>query len=313
MSDTRQWGLGPFAKHPANPILAPGAAPWESHALYNPAAWSDGERVFLLYRAEGATDIPGRAFTSRICLATSADGLAFTRHGRPVLEPSEPYELPGGCEDPRVVRIGGRFVLTYTAYDGRVARLALAESHDLLRWERRGLAFDDAQWDGYFPAGRFPDTPRGWSKSGAILPEPIGGRHWMYFGDTCIWAAHSADLRRWEIVPEPVLAPRPGRFDARLVEPGPPPLLRDDGILLIYNSADERLRYAVGQALLDPLDPARVLRRSDAPLLEPTEAAEIDGQVPQVVFAEGLVRHSGGWLLYYGMADSRLGVAFAPV
>ena len=81
---------------------------------------------------------------------------------------------------------------------------------------------------------------------------------------------------------------------------------------MAYNSADAGLRYAVGQVLLDRNDPTRVLERSDTPLLEPTIAAELAGQVPQVVFAEGLVRFKERWMLYFGMADSRLGVAFAP-
>jgi predicted GH43/DUF377 family glycosyl hydrolase len=303
------WGLGPFHKYDGNPILQPGGEPWEAHALYNPAAWTDGNVVYLVYRAEGPCDFPGRAFTSRIGLARSGDGRRFERMHAPILSPTETYEIPGGCEDPRVVKIGDSFVMTYTAYDGSVARLALARSDDLLHWTKLGLAFSDEQWDAYFPHDAFPNTPRGWSKSGALLAEPIDGRFWMYFGDTCIWAAHSSDLTNWEIRPEPVLAPRAGHFDAGLVEPGPPPIMLDGAIWLGYNSADTSLRYAFGQALIDARDPTRVLRRSDTPLLEPTVAAEIVGQVPQVVFAEGLVRFHEEWLLYYGMADSRLGLA----
>jgi predicted GH43/DUF377 family glycosyl hydrolase len=310
-ANSPSWGLGPFVKHPGNPILTTHGATWESHAIYNPAAWSDGERVYLLYRAEGPLERPQRAFTSRIGLATSSDGVHFSRRVEPVLIPTEPYELPGGCEDPRVVQIDGTFYLTYTAFDGAVARLALAMSTDLQHWTKQGLMLTDAQWEGYFDRISFPNTPHGWSKSGALLPTQIDGRYWMYFGDTHIWAAHSRDLRAWEVVPEPVLSPRPGHFDARLVEPGPPPLLLEQGIWMAYNSADADLRYAVGQVLLDPSDPTRVLQRSDTALLTPTIAAEIAGQVPQVVFAEGLVRFQQRWMLYFGMADSRLGVAFA--
>lgn len=212
-----------------------------------------------------------------------------------MLEPTEPYEIPGGCEDPRLVSLDGRFVLTYTAYDGQTARLCMAVGHSLYRWVKGGPLLPE----------------RGWTKSGAILNRPIAGRYWMYFGDTNIWAAHSVDLRHWEVVEEPVLRPRPEQFDARLVEPGPPPLLTDQGIWLIYNSADAALQYAVGQALIDPEDPTRLIGRADEPLLCPTTADEIGGQVPRVVFAEGLVRFRGRWLLYYGMADSRIGVAIA--
>lgn len=311
MSSEEPWGLGPFIKYPGNPIMTTRGSSWESHAIYNPAAWADGTSVFLIYRAEGPTDEPGRAFTSRIGLATSADGIHFERQAAPVMSPSEPYERAGGCEDPRIVKIKDSFYMTYTAFDGVVARLAMAQSTDLQHWTKLGLVFHDDQWEAYFPQAAFPDTPRGWSKSGAILPEQIDGRYWMYFGDTHIWAASSADLRTWSIVPEPVITPRPGAFDSRLVEPGPAPIRLPAGIWLGYNSADTNLRYAFGQVLIDPSNPTRVLRRSMAPLLEPTSVAEQVGQVPQVVFAEGLVFFNGQWLLYYGMADSRLGVAIA--
>jgi beta-1,2-mannosidase len=284
---------GPFVRHTANPILGPTGHGWEAKDVFNPAAWTDGETVFLIYRAEDRKGLPGREFTSRLGLAHSADGVRFTRHPAPVMEATEPYERPGGCEDPRLAQIDGRFYLTYTAYDGRTARLCMAVGDRLEQWEK---------WGPLFPE-------RGWTKSGALLDRPIGGRYWMYFGDTNIWAAHSTDLRRWEVIEEPVLRPRPGTFDARLVEPGPPPRVMPAGIWLIYNSADTSLRYAVGQALFAPDDPTRLLWRDDRPILEPTTSDEIEGQVPRVVFAEGLVQFQKRWFLYYGMADSRIGVA----
>ena len=305
------WGLGPFAKYPDNPILAPTVSGWESHALYNPTAWSDGHEVSLLYRAEGPCSFPGRSFTSRIGLALSRDGIHFERQSQAVLEPTEWYETPGGCEDPRLVKIGDTFYLTYTGYDGAVARLCMAVSRDLRSWEKWGPVFANEQWEAYFPVAEYPTTPRGWSKSGAIIDQPVAGRYWMYFGDTHIWAASSPDLRRWTIEPQPVISPRKGYFDARLVEPGPAPVRLPEGWWLGYNSADENLRYAFAQVLIDPADPCRVLRRSEQPLLEPTRPDEQVGQVPQVVFAEGLVHFGGRWLLYYGMADSRLGLAIA--
>lgn len=82
--------------------------------------------------------------------------------------------------------------------------------------------------------------------------------------------------------------------------------------MLIYNGADAGLRYAVGQALISPTDPTRVLRRSGSPILSVTEPAEREDAVPNVVFASGLARYRGEWLLYFGMADASLGVAHAP-
>jgi predicted GH43/DUF377 family glycosyl hydrolase len=290
------WQLGPFTKYVGNPILTPLGSTWEAKDVFNPAAWSDSSTVYMLYRAEDSTGIGDWNGTSRIGLATSTNGIDFERMPEPVLEPSEEWELPGGAEDPRVAKIGDTFYLTYTAYDGETARLALASSTDLRNWEKHGLLFPD----------------RGWTKAGAIIPEEINGRYWMYFGDTNIWAAWSDDLLNWTVVEEPVMEPREGMFDSGLIEPGPTPLVREDGILLLYNSADEDLVYRTGQALFDRNDPTRLLKRSDTYFLEPETELEEGGQIPNVVFIEGLARLGNTWYLYFGMGDSGIGVATAP-
>lgn len=284
-----------FHKYSYNPILAPQGDRWESRAVFNPGVWTDGKEVFLLYRAEGPYHHPDRSFTSRIGLATSIDGIAFTRLSTEVLGPTESYDTPGGCEDPRIIRIGNNFYMTYNAFDGKIARVALAVSNDLRKWKKQGLLFPD----------------RGWSKSAAILSQPINGRYWMYFGDTYLWVAYSNDLVHWTMIEEPVLSPREGYFDSKLVEPGPPPIVTPQGILLIYNSADQQLHYAVGQCLFALDNPQRLIYRSESPLLEPQTVEEITGQVPNVVFAEGLIYFKECWFLYYGMADARIGVAMA--
>jgi len=288
-----QWQLGPFEKYTENPIITPRGDQWESKDVFNPAAWTDGNTVYLLYRAEDSTGIGRWNGTSRIGLATSSDGIHFNRRSEPVLEPTEPWELPGGCEDPRIVKIHDTFYLTYTAYDGQQARLALASSDDLIHWTKHGLVFPDSSW----------------TKSGAIIPEPINGKYWMYFGDTNIWIAHSTDLINWTAIEEPVLRPREGMFDSRLVEPGPTPLVTEHGILLLYNGADDDLVYRSGQALFNKNDPTSLIQRSEQPFLQPESKLEKGGQIPNVVFIEGLVQFKNAWYLYYGMGDSGIGVA----
>jgi len=119
----------------------------------------------------------------------------------------------------------------------------------------------------------------------------------------------------------PLLFPRPGRWDALLTEPGPPALLTDDGVILIYNGADLvattddvgiAVRYLPGQALFDPLDPASPLARAEEPFSLSGASDHLEGQVDNVCFAQGLALFNGEWLLYYGMADSRIGCASAP-
>ena len=88
-----------------------------------------------------------------------------------------------------------------------------------------------------------------------------------------------------------------------------PSVLTDAGILLIYNGADDTLVYRTGWALFDRQDPTRLIARSDAPIFSPEQAWERAGQVPNVVFVEGLVRDGARGL--YGGADSAVGVAEA--
>jgi predicted GH43/DUF377 family glycosyl hydrolase len=116
-----------------------------------------------------------------------------------------------------------------------------------------------------------------------------------------------------------VLSPRPGYFDSWLVEPGPPALLTAAGIVLLYNAGNSETFgdpslparvYTAGQALFDGRNPVKLLDRTERPFLRPTEAYERTGQYPEgTTFVEGLVRFNGRWFLYYGSADSRVGVA----
>jgi predicted GH43/DUF377 family glycosyl hydrolase len=282
------------------PILSPRGDGFEAKGVFNPAVVRRDDRIVMLYRAQDAHGI------SRLGYASSADGVTFTREAEPVLSPDAEYERGGGVEDPRLVQIDSTYYLTYTAYNGRDAQLALATSKDLHRWERRGviLPANQGRWNVH------------WTKSGAILTEPVHDRYWMFYmadakdryDQTGI--AYSTDLRAWtEALDHPVLPRRPGRFDSRVVEPGPPPIMTEDGILLLYNGADDRLVYRTGWALFDRDDPTRLLARSDRPLFQPTTAWELAGQVPNVVFVEGLVIEPRRWLVYYGAADTHVGVA----
>lgn len=292
-TDSDNWQLGPFERYEGNPILTPQGNSWEAKDVFNPAAWSDGETIYMLYRAEDSTGVGIWNGTSRVGLAKSSDGINFTREPDPVYEPVDEWELPGGAEDPRVAKIEDRFYMTYTAYDGETARLALASSTDLETWNRHGLILPDM----------------GWTKAGAIVPQKINDRYWMYYGDTNIWIAWSEDLINWRAIEEPVMRTRDGMFDSGLIEPGPTPIITDQGILMLYNSADDDLVYRTAQALFDINDPTKLLKRSDTWFLAPELDMEVEGQIPNVVFIEGYAELGGRGFLYYGMGDSGIGVA----
>ena len=159
-----------------------------------------------------------------------------------------------------------------------------------------------------------------WTKAGAILPHRIGGKYWMFYMADAkdrpdqMGIASSTDLLTWsEELDAPVLPRRTGFFDSRVVEQGPPPVLTKEGILLVYNGADDQLIYRTGWALFDRANPTRVRARSDRPLFEPVTGWEKSGEVPSVVFVEGLVIEPRRWLLYYGGADKFVGVVSVAV
>jgi len=278
-------------KYVDNPVIFPDGEGFDASATFNPAAVVKDGKVYLFYRAQEVW-----FGTSVIGLAVSEDGFHFEKMDEPVIVPEHEWELLGGCEDPRIVKINDTYYMTYTAYDKKVARLALARSKDLIHWEKLGIVFPE--W--------------GWSKSGAIIPVKINGYYWMYFGDSSIWIARSKDMIHWETSREwVVLKPRKGYFDSKLVEPGPPPIVVGDKIVLIYNGADDNLVYSVGWAIFSLEDPTKLIARAEKPILTPQTHWERFGQVRNVVFAEGLVNFNGKWFLYYGAADTFVCVAIA--
>jgi predicted GH43/DUF377 family glycosyl hydrolase len=122
--------------------------------------------------------------------------------------------------------------------------------------------------------------------------------------------AYSTDLLHWtEATQVPVLPRRTERFDSRVVEPGPSPVITKDGIVLIYNGADDRLVYRTGIAVFDRHNPRKLISRTDEPVFVPEKDWEKQGQVPNVVFVEGLLLQNQRYLAYYGGADKHVGVA----
>lgn len=281
------------------PLISPQGTGWEAAGTFNPAVIRHENKVVLLYRAQAADGV------SRLGYADSTDGVHFTRKSQPVFAPEASYELGGGVEDPRLVKINRLYYMTYTAYNKTDAQLCLATSRDLIHWERKGILLPayKGKWN------------TAWTKSGAILTEKIDGKYWMYWLGTSrdhndeMGLSHSYDLVHWTEASEtPVLPARPGKFDSRVVEPGPPPFLTAEGIVLLYNGADDNLVYRTGIAVFAYQDPRKLLYRSEQPLFEPQLEWEKVGQVPNVVFVEGMLKEHDRFLFYYGGADKYVGL-----
>ena len=309
--------FGSWSRISDKPIIAPEGDGFESAGTFNPSVVKHDGKFVMLYRAQ---DHQGK---SSLGYANSQDGVHFVRRPQPVMVAEAPYETGGGVEDPRLVKIGDTFYLTYTGYNNQGgsgmhatgpihgdAQLCMATSTDLIHWKRQGIIMPayKGKWN------------VGWTKSGAIVPERIDGKYWMYYladGEhqmTQMSIAYSDDLLHWtDVLDHPVLASRPKMFDSQVVEPGPAPVITGNGIFLVYNGADDNNVYRTGWVLFDKKDPTKVVARAEQPIFEPMHDWEKVGQVPNVVFVEGLVRDGKRWLFYYGGADKYVGVASASI
>jgi len=335
--------LGEFIRpEGVNPVLAPDSTSsflcpmnqtvvrWEESDAFNPGAVVKDGKIYVLYRAEDNSAVGIGTRVSRVALAETEDGYTMRKFDAPIVYPADDsnkqYEWPGGCEDPRVaVTEDGTFVIFYTSWDRKVARLCVATSTDLVNWDKHGPVFANAY------EGRFLDT---WSKASSILTtikddklviKKINGQYFMYWGEYIIYGATSDDLVNWTPILNSdnelkvLMAPREGYFDSDLTECGPPAIYTDNGIILLYNGKNSARNgdpkyvtnaYCAGQALFDANDPTAYITRLDDPFLIPEADFEKSGQYPAgTVFIEGLVYHQKKWFLYYGCADSRVAVA----
>lgn len=340
----QDWALGPFVR-PAgiNPVILPDSTStfidpmsgqrlaWEASDTFNPAAIRRKNKIYVLYRAEDRSGQGIGKRTSRLGMAVSKDGLRMKRRKTPVFYPADDsqkeFEWPGGCEDPRIaVTPEGLYVMFYTQWNRNVPRLAVATSKNLTTWTKHGPAFRQAY------GGKFKDLA---SKSASIVTKlekgrlvitRVNGQYLMYWGERFMNIATSTDLVNWTPSVDAkgeltaALLTRPNHFDSDLTECGPPALLTDKGILVLYNGKNKpgagrdtaytANTYAAGQVLFDAKEPGRVIARLDKPFFVPTEPFEKSGQYPAgTVFVEGLVYHRDKWFLYYGCADSRVAVA----
>jgi predicted GH43/DUF377 family glycosyl hydrolase len=239
---------------------------------------------------------------SRIGLASSSDGYNIDeRLPLPVFNPSNEAERDG-VEDPRVTLFDNTLFMAYTAY-------GIHSQHSVYQIGLTSIRIDDFlakrwQWDERLLA--FPGIH---NKDAVLFPEKFKGDYVMFHRiepDVCI--ARSDDLRRWYGL-KFVLGPREGGWDSWKVGAAGPPILVNEGWLLIYHGVSADKVYSLGVALLDKNNPENVIYRSQEPILTPTEDYERFGKVPNVVFSCGQVMLDDKLLIYYGGADTVLGVA----
>ena len=308
-------------RHPGNPILTRADVPdvppllTDATSVFNPGAVRAGDRTVLMLRVQA------RSRETFLMVAESADGVRFAvRPGIVELRGIEKVrERIYHVYDPRITRLEGAYYVMFAMDTDRGCGLGLARTEDFRDFEFLGA------------------VSNGDVRNGVLFPEKVGGaylrlerpnRAKLEGGPTTgseIWLAESDDLLRWR-ARGPVMGGRFHYWD-EYIGSGPPPVKTRRGWLHVYHGVATHFGsaniYQAGAVLLDLDDPSRVLGRSRGNVLEPREPYELSGQVPNVVFPSGMVvekTDAEGYALpsspvrvYYGAADTAIGLAETTV
>ena len=326
-----------LTKHPENPILSPNSNNhWENLVVCNPGAWYENGKFYLIYRAAGDDE----EHIIRFGLAESKDGVHFERvSDQPVFEPSIDGPDRGGVEDPRIVKFGSEYYITY-AYRPFPPGQYWKFAHDVIQLPESdvdtpavykkniantGLAMTrniDGDW---FRLGRITQTNLD-NRDVILFPEKINGKFAMlhrpkeWIGEEygcehpSIWITFSDDLMVWNQESHLLLAGKKNSWEEK-IGGSTPPLKTKDGWLVIYHGVENGGLgyYRAGVVLLDLEDPTKVIARAEDWILEPEFDYEIDGFYKGCVFPTGNVIVDDTLYVYYGCADKHVGLASCDV
>ena len=285
-----------------NPILTKAEIPYPVETVHNAAVVKHENEYIMLFRSHLRT---GRSI---IGLARSPDGFRFTADPQPFLIPAQDSPFAAyeefGVEDPRVTRLEGEYIITYSAYSRNGVRIALAKTKDFSQVERVSL-ITEADY-----------------RNVVIFPEKFDGlyarldRPHSEIAPWSIWISYSPDLCTLgplRLQPHP----QPSQCGSMVVGPGAPPITTNQGVLSIYHGVVRTMDgsvYRLGVALPDIENPAKVIGVGDSWILQPEDPWEITGYVHNVVFTCGAVLESDGTVkIYWGGADTVMCVGEANV
>jgi predicted GH43/DUF377 family glycosyl hydrolase len=317
-------------------ILEAAKQEFENQAVLNPAVVKEGKNVHMFYRAVHQGNY------SSIGYAKLEGPLKVIKRAKaPVLKPEHPYEIHG-TEDPRIVKIGKTYYMTYMAYDNKNVSTAYAVSKDLKKWRKKGEISSFLSYakirkffkkldmpEEYFNYDLYnksekdtADTVYVWGKDAVLFPKKINGRfamlhrvlpniHVIYFKSFRelthkYWENHFKHLKDFIVLDKKYW------FESRALGAGAPPIETEKGWLMIYHAienAPEGRIYRAGAALLDLKNPCKIIGRLPDPLFSPEKEWELKGDVDNVVFPSGTAVFNNRIYIYYGAADKRIAAA----
>jgi beta-1,2-mannobiose phosphorylase / 1,2-beta-oligomannan phosphorylase len=333
-----------FTRCPENPIVVPGRYAWRMATVFNPGVIRDGDGRFTMYeRASGGL----RPFHCTIGMLESTDGIHF-RHvsDQPVFTPEMAGSRYGSVQDPRVVQIEGTYYMTYAfrpyAWNSHPTGLGVPESY-----EAAFPGFDGSSQGNQTRSGIAVSTDRAhWRHLCWATPQEVDDRDVILFPEKVnnkfvllrrplqfvspdhsavqaidvpgIWVCTSDDLETWS---DPVLLAKPEQtWEGGRIGGSTPPIKTEQGWLVFYHGVEtlhaptRRVCYRLGAMMLDLEDPTRVLARTRDPIMEPETYYERFGlYIPNVIFPTACVVVEGTVYLYYGVCDTAIALATAPL
>ncbi|HPB01204.1 MAG TPA: glycosidase [Candidatus Marinimicrobia bacterium] len=278
------------------PILKPEPKhSWEQAAVFNAGAVYEKGLYHMIYRA---TNIGGHEkygdYINNFGYAVSKDLFNWHRLSEPVMKNNVAQELRGP-EDPRIVKIGDTFYMTYVGFANRFPgdyRICLATSEDLVHWQRHGVLLDEE------------------NKNSSLFPEKIKGEYLLlHRRHPDIWIASSLDLKNFTNHTR-IMTTINDDWQCTRIGIAGPPVRHPQGWLLFYHAVDKMNTYRLGVALLDYENPRRIIARHSRPVIEPELPWEINGFVPNVIFSCATVENDDKYVVIYAGADTVIGAAY---
>jgi predicted GH43/DUF377 family glycosyl hydrolase len=323
-----------LTKYKGNPILSPNPEnDWESLCVLNPAVVLDDDNTFkMLYRAAGNDE----EHYIYLGLATSKDGFTFTREfDHPVLEPDKNGADGGGVEDPRAIKLGDHYYITYASRpyfpgqywlgDDKKKKPVHASVEPLFLMENKTCTHLAITKDfiHFKKLGRITDS-RYDNRDVILFSEKVNGKYvllsrpmeWVgpEYGTPVpsIWISYSDDLMEWDT--HTLLAKPEQWWEDKKIGASTPPLRTEDGWLLLYHGVSEKdSMYRVGAMLLQLDNPSNIIARTTDFIMEPEFDFETNGYYNGCVFPTGNVIKDNILYVYYGAADRYICVATCEV
>jgi predicted GH43/DUF377 family glycosyl hydrolase len=318
-------------RYEGNPILKPHPShAWEDLAVFNPAAWYDEEQgeVLLLYRA--AESHP--EYKCFFGLAKSRDGYHFERvSNEPVLFPSEDGFDASTIQDPRMVKMGDWYYITYAARHFPFGQFWIT-GPERYRHPKCPDEFPVAIRNNMTSTGLLLTKDfKNWIRAGRITnpvlddrdvvlwPEKVGGRYVMMhrplewvgpkYGveKAAIWISFADDLLGFR--ESRLLAKQEFDWEADKIGANTPPIKTPHGWLTLYHAVGRDRFYRIGALLMNLDNPSIVTHRTRDWIMEPQADYEIDGYYRGCVFPCGKVVIGDTLFVYYGGADKVVGLA----